>query len=94
MDTLQCAKCKSEKMIPRVRVMDRGQGNSDAGDLSVVTYKSPSAFFFQGAEKMSLYARICGECGYTELFAEYPDDLYERYRQEIAALGGGPRLAR
>lgn len=87
METLQCTKCKSEKMIPRVRVMDRGHGSGDAGDLSVVTYKTPYAFFFQGAEKMPLYARACGQCGYVELYAENPRELYERYLRERAAEG-------
>ncbi|MBS1830171.1 MAG: hypothetical protein JST93_33025 [Acidobacteria bacterium] len=82
----QCFKCKSEKIIPQVRVMDRGHYSGDAGDLSVVSYEDPDALVFKGAKRSSLYARICGECGYAELYVENPRELYARY--EGSAPGG------
>ncbi|MBL8174921.1 MAG: hypothetical protein JNK48_09630 [Bryobacterales bacterium] len=63
-----------------MRIKDRGHGSMDAGDLSVVTYQDPHALVFRGAQAMALFARVCGECGHTELFVENPRELYERYR--------------
>ena len=76
----QCLKCKSDKIIPRLRIMDRGQYGSDTGDLSVVAYKDPDALVFRGACEGALFASVCGECGFTELYAENPRELYEAYR--------------
>ena len=79
-------------MIPRIRVMDRGHGSTDAGPLSLVTYKDPNAFVFHGQEKMPVFARVCGECGFVELYVEDAGELYQRYRREEAQRGGA-RLA-
>ncbi len=84
---MQCPKCKSEKIVPRVRIMDRGHGSTDSGDLSVVTYEDPDALIFKGKQRSALFARICGDCGYTELFVENPREIYERYRH-LRASGG------
>jgi len=80
-ETLTCAKCNSEKIVPRVRIMDRGHYGSDTGkDLTVVFYEDPDAFIFKGAHTGSLFARVCGECGYTEMFLTNPEDLYSVYK--------------
>ena len=79
METTRCAKCQSEKVAPNVRIMDRGHYSGDAGDLSVVTYEDPDALLFKGTKRTALYARICGDCGYTELYVENPREVYERY---------------
>ena len=80
-EALVCPKCTSEKMVPNARVMDRGQNNIDAGDLTVVVYEDPDALIFKGSHSAQLSARVCGDCGYTELFAEDPQELYEVYRE-------------
>jgi ribosomal protein S27AE len=75
-----CARCGSGKIIPRARVINRGHFNSDsAGSLHVGVERDPTALFFTGEEQVETSARICGECGYTELFAEDPAALYEAY---------------
>ena len=78
-ETLTCPKCNSEKIVPRVRIMDRGHGSGDAGDLTVVFYDNPEALIFRGAHKGALFAQICGECGYTEMFLENPQDFHAAY---------------
>ena len=80
-ETLTCPKCKSDKIIPRVRIMDRGQYGIDAGNLTVVFYEDPGALVFKGAHQGSLFARVCGECAYTEMFLENAEDLYALYRE-------------
>lgn len=80
METSRCVKCQSEKIIPQVRVMDRGHYSGDAGDLSVVSYEDPNALVFKGAKRSAMFARVCGECGYAELYVENPRELYDRYQ--------------
>jgi hypothetical protein len=74
-----CARCGSSKIIPRARVIDHGHANLDFSNLHVSVERNPTALFFTGAEKVETFARICGECGFTELFADDPAALYEAY---------------
>ena len=75
-----CSKCKSEKVVPKARVMDRGHYSGDAGNLALVVYENPDALIFKGSHKGELYARVCGDCGYTEMYLENPQELYEIYK--------------
>ncbi len=79
-ENITCPKCKSEKVVPQARVMDRGHYSGDAGNLTLVVYENPEALIFKGTHEGALYARVCGECGYTELFLENPEELYEIYQ--------------
>lgn len=79
--TLTCPRCNSDKIIPRVRIMDRGHSNADAGNLTVVFYEDPSAFIFKGSHRGSLFARVCGACAYAEIFLENAEELYSLYRE-------------
>jgi hypothetical protein len=65
--------------------MDRGHYSGDAGDLTAVTYESPDALFFKGAHKGSLYAKVCGACGYAELYVENHRELYETQKRKESA---------
>jgi hypothetical protein len=69
-----CGHCGSSKIIPRARVVD-----SRDGHLRVTVARDPEAVFFKGEEKIHTYARVCGECGFVELFARDPYALYEAY---------------
>ena len=60
----------------RVRVLDRGDSNIGVGDLGVLVYEDPNALVFKGAQKGTLYAQICGECGFAEFYLENPQELY------------------
>ena len=74
-----CFKCGSDKVIPRARVMDRGHYSGDAGDLNLVVYANPEALMFKSGLNSSAFARVCGDCGFTELFVENPAELYDVY---------------
>lgn len=63
----------------RVRVLDRGDSNIGVGDLGVLVYEDPKALLFKGAQKGTLYAQICGECGFAEFYLENPQELYAVY---------------
>jgi predicted nucleic-acid-binding Zn-ribbon protein len=75
---LQCAKCGSKKIVPLASVMD--QGHYSDGTLKTYVYSNPEAWVFKGTVYGRLQARICGECGYTELFTTNAQELYDAYR--------------
>ena len=79
-NTSTCPKCQSEKIVPRVRVKSGGPYGPELGDITAVIYENLDAMVFKYSHQGSLYARICGECGYTELFVENPGEFYEVYR--------------
>jgi predicted nucleic-acid-binding Zn-ribbon protein len=69
-----CPKCGCTVMVEGVRVLDHGYRGSER-DLSVAAYRHPAAWVFKGQVTCSLWARVCGNCGYTELYAENPTAL-------------------
>jgi ribosomal protein S27AE len=79
-----CSKCGSQEVIPDVRIIDRGHGNSRR-DLEVEVYESPDALIFKGTHAGTLIASICGRCGYTELCVSNPGELLEVYRRNKRA---------
>jgi predicted nucleic-acid-binding Zn-ribbon protein len=78
MNQTNCSKCQSNKIIPNVHIRDYGDYNSN-NQLSVEVYEKPDAIIFKGAHPGALNAWICGECGYTELYVENPQELYLAY---------------
>ncbi len=75
---IRCSKCGSEKIIPLASVIDQGE-YSDGTLKARVGFTNPEAWVFKGPVYARLKANICGECGYTELIAEKPAELYEAY---------------
>jgi predicted nucleic-acid-binding Zn-ribbon protein len=73
-----CAKCGSRKIIPMADVMDQGQ-HSD-GKLKAVVYKNPEAWVFKGAVTGRIAAKICVDCGFTELYTTNAKELYDAHR--------------
>ena len=87
-----CVKCSSRKIVAGIRVVDRDQGSKN--DLTAEIYKNPDALFFKGATTVLLRALICGDCGYTELYAIDPESLYSDYvanqsENAVKELGDG-----
>jgi hypothetical protein len=76
-----CAKCGSRKVVPDAELLDQGQYSD--GALKAKYERHPSAIFFKGREVTALRARICARCGFVELYAERPEDLYEAYRDVL-----------
>ena len=77
---LTCTRCGSDEVIPRVRVVERGDGNTRY-DLQLEVQRRPNAVLFKRPERSSLSAVACGACGFTELYAEVPRALYAAYVQ-------------
>src|SRR5262249_12624789 len=74
---LKCTKCGSAKVIPLTGVADQGQYSD--GALKAYVSTNPDAWLFKGPVYAKLQARICGECGLTELYAENPQEIYKAY---------------
>ena len=70
-----CPKCNSSKVIPKVDVIARGSGRH----ITALVVANPKAILFPGANLSNLSARICGDCGFTEIYAENPQILYGAY---------------
>jgi predicted nucleic-acid-binding Zn-ribbon protein len=73
-----CSKCRSTKMISKVHIRDYGDHMSN-NQLSVEIYEDPKALIFKGTHEGALNAWICGDCGFTELYVENPQELYSIY---------------
>lgn len=71
----KCLQCNSDKIIPSAMVLDRGEGHGEA-KLNVGVDEAPDALIFKTRVRSELRASVCGECGYTELYAGNPTDLY------------------
>lgn len=73
-----CSRCQSDKVIPNVHIRDYGDYGSNS-QLSIEIYEKPDALIFKGTFEGPLNAWVCGECGYTELYIENPQELYSKY---------------
>src|SRR5690349_6763261 len=82
-DPTRCARCGSDSMIPRVRVLDRDEGGSRR-DLQVEVQRRPNAMLFKRPERSTVSAQVCGACGYAELYVEAPHALYAAYLEADA----------
>lgn len=91
MSTHVCGRCGSEKVIPTARVAEPDDGVARR-NLEIEVSGNPNALLFKNTYRSPLYARVCADCGYTELYAEFTRGLWEVYqegleRQESASTG-------
>ena len=81
-----CVKCGSTDIISEARVIDRDPGGEH--DLHVRVDADPDALFFEEAERCPVHARVCGHCGYTELYADDPGNLLAAWRRSQESSKG------
>jgi len=74
-----CPKCDSDEVIRDGVVFDKDRGNT--GALQAGFLANPNALFFKGMTNNSVRARLCGNCGFVELFVEDPKGLYAEYQR-------------
>jgi hypothetical protein len=74
---VRCAVCGSERIIPEVPVLDRGDGSP--GHLQVMIYGDPDALIFKDRRFETCTASICGDCGHMELRVQNARELYDHY---------------
>lgn len=71
-----CRQCGSTNIIPQLPLLD-GAGRK----VTVETLGKPEAWVFQDAVHGTINARICGACGYTELWTSQFRELYEKHQK-------------
>lgn len=75
-----CTRCGSTKIIPDVPLLDHyGEVGGFSQESSVAIDGDPQAWFFKDRTYGKVHARVCGACGFTELFTLNCQELYERY---------------
>ena len=82
-DPQVCPRCGSESLIPRLRVTERGEDGS-RHEVQLEVQRRPSAMFFKRPELSKLVARVCGDCGHVELYADAPRALYTAWLEAEA----------
>jgi ribosomal protein S27AE len=75
-----CPKCGSQDILPGAPIMDRSHAYTF--DLKVEVFEKPKAILLKGRRSTgSLRAWICGKCGYTELFTDNHQELYNTFQR-------------
>jgi hypothetical protein len=75
---MQCPKCGSDRVIPDVHILDYGQWQ---GQLTARVDTNPDAIVFKGPMTSQLRGRVCGDCGFVELFVQNPGTLYKAWQK-------------
>ena len=76
-----CPNCDSSEIMRDIHVIDRGHNNNVVNELTVGIYQNPNALLMKNLYQSALRACICGTCGYTELFAQNPQELLAIYQR-------------
>lgn len=80
---LRCLKCGADSMIPGVQVLDRGESDyRKPTELGLTT--KPEAVLFKGEVRSHTTARVCGDCGFVEVYATDPAALWDAYIDRVA----------
>jgi predicted nucleic-acid-binding Zn-ribbon protein len=72
-----CSKCHSHKIMQNLAIR-----LSTMESPHVVVFENPDAWVFKDSHYGPLSACVCGECGYTELYVENPQELFSVYAKE------------
>jgi hypothetical protein len=83
-DPLPCKRCGADAVIPRLRVIERGDGNQRF-ELQVEVQRRPNAVLFKRPERSNISAQVCGVCGHVELHAEAARALYAAWLEADAS---------
>jgi predicted nucleic-acid-binding Zn-ribbon protein len=73
-----CAKCGSTRIIPRARLTELAPHVHEVSVRVAVTER-PEALVFKGEKHVDTYAKVCGACGYVEVYVDDPSALYDSY---------------
>lgn len=75
-----CTKCGAQQVMPDLRILDQ-DGEFHSRSLSLQIHRNPYAMIFKGEEVVDLRANVCGNCGYTELYATNPGLLWDTFNE-------------
>jgi len=82
MNNPTCPKCGSTKIVPRAKVLDRGENNW-RGELELQVSANPEALIFTGNRNSTLYARVCAGCSNVEFLADDAQGLWDAYQESL-----------
>ena len=82
--TPRCLKCGSDAVVPGVRVIDRGDGNSRRHPHEVGLATNPDAVLFKGEVRVATTARVCGDCGFVEVYATDPGAIWDAHIDRVS----------
>lgn len=83
--TATCAKCGSPRVVPNARLVDRVNeyGLHGYGGVQLIVDRRPAAMVFKQSERATLQARVCGACGFVEIYASDADALFDAYQASL-----------
>jgi hypothetical protein len=70
------------------------QNGQYPNSLSVRLDRNPDAWIFKGSEVVELRARVCGRCGYAELYATNAAALWSAYEEQVRTEPGPDGITR
>ena len=80
---LRCLRCGSDSVIPDVRLIDVGEGDSRKPQ-EVGVQKNPDALLFKDEIRVQMQAQVCADCGFVEAYAVDPEALWQAHLDRIA----------
>lgn len=72
--TGKCPKCGSVDVCDDAMTFDRGPGGPS--DLVVASFTGKGFWGYKGGGATALSAWVCRDCGYVELYADSPKNLW------------------
>lgn len=76
----KCAKCGSTSVVQRAMMIDKvSTGGGAERPLNVRVDADPNAMVFKKSVRSVVHACICGQCGFMELYADNPAELYQAF---------------
>ncbi len=83
---LTCARCGSDQIVEDAKVEDHITADRRVSLEVMIGYRKASALLPEKPQRFPLSARICGSCGFTELYVEDPEKLWtaaQRITREV-----------
>lgn len=71
----RCLACGSQRIIPEVQVVDRGQGST----IQLAVDGNRHALVFKNRIWATCEAIVCGDCGHVQFWTRKYQDLYQHY---------------
>jgi predicted nucleic-acid-binding Zn-ribbon protein len=81
----RCAKCASDRMIDAAYVAD-----SQGPRVVVGVERHPDYGPLERTVSTQVHACVCGVCGFVELYANKPAEIYQMYRRAERQSTTGP----
>lgn len=80
----RCPKCNSDHMVDGAYV-----GGAQDARIVIGVDRHPDHGRLRQNMSTRIHASVCGSCGYAELYANQPGELYEAYSRGAGVRVGG-----